>query len=100
MRFQTIDQDVVLKMWEKTMMPESNMGEKDGKKVFVKTGNMIEMTTYTFIDGFGEKLVFLSKNNNFRDLEGSKVEIVIGIEYNDFKKQNRIVLESLSKSKK
>jgi len=92
-------QDVKLKMWEKTMMPESIMEKgADGKTAFKKTGIKIEMTTYTFVDGFGEKLVFLSQDNGYRSLEGETVDIVMEVEYNDFSKKNRLKLDSVSKS--
>lgn len=99
MRFKTVEKDCVLKMWEKTMMPESNMVEENGKKTFKKTGKEVEMTTYTFIDGFGEKLVLLSKDNNFRTLEGKKVDIELEVVFNDFQKKNRVSLGKLQEAK-
>jgi len=99
MKFKSqLGQDVKLKMWEKTLMPESIMEKLDGKTVFKKTGQKIEMTTYTFVDGFGEKLVFLSSENGYRNLEGETVDIVMEVEYNDFSKKNRLKLESVAKS--
>lgn len=97
MRFKTVDSDTKLVMWERTMMPESNMVEKDGKKSFVKTGKEVEMTTYTLKDGFGDKLIVLSKDNSFRSLEGAKVELTLEVVYNDFQKRNRISLAGLTK---
>ena len=81
------------------MMPESTMVEKDGKKQFVKTGNEVEMTTYIFTDTFGDKLVILSKDNNFRTLEGEEVVITLKIEFNDFAKKNRVSLVAIDKVK-
>jgi len=95
MRFVTITEDVELRMWEKTMMPESTMVETNGKKEFRKTGTEVEMTTYTFRDGFGEKLVMLSKNNDWRKFESKKVKLTVEIVYNDFQKKNRTVLANV-----
>jgi len=89
---------VKLKMWEKTMMPESNMIDVGGKKQFVKTGKEIEMTTYTFTDSVGEKLIILSKDNSFRTLEGEEVTIELEVVFNDFQKKNRVGLASLVKA--
>lgn len=99
MIFIAVEKDVRLKMWERTMMPESTMVEKDGKKQFVKTGKEVEMTTYIFTDVVGDKLVILSKDNNFRTLEGEEVIITVKIEFNDFRKQNRVSLVKLEKAK-
>jgi len=100
MIFKAVEKDVKLKMWERTMMPESTMVEKDGKKQFVKTGKEMEMTTYIFTDVVGDKLVILSKDNNFRTLEGEEVIITVKIEFNDFRKQNRVTLVGIEKAKK
>lgn len=98
MRFKSeITQEVKLVMYEKTMMPESTMQEVDGKKKFVKTGKETEMTTYTFRDGFGEKLVILSKDNSYRNLEGELVSLVLEVIYNDFQKRNTLKLVSCEK---
>jgi len=98
MRFKSeLIQEVKLVMYEKTMLPESNMQEVNGKKQFVKTGKETEMTTYTFRDGFGEKLVVLSKDNSYRALEGEIVELTIDCVYNDFTKKNRVSLVEVKK---
>jgi len=95
MRFKNEElQDVKLVMYEKTMLPESEMKEVDGKKQFVKTGKETEFTTYTFRDGYGEKMVALSKDNSFRDLEGSLVNITVDVTFNDFTKKNQVKLLS------
>jgi len=99
MKFKSVEKNVKLVMWEKTEMPESNMGEKDGKKVFVKTGKMIEMTTYTFRDFVGEKLVILSKDNAFRAMEGKDVDLTVEVVFNDFQKKNRVSLVKLEIAK-
>jgi len=86
-------------MFEKTMMPESEMKEgTDGKKSFVKTGKEIEMTTYTFRDGAGDKLEFLSKENSYRDLEGEIVDISLEVKLNNFTKKLQTKLVSVSKT--
>lgn len=78
--------NVSLKMWEKTMMPESIF--QDGK--YVKTGKKIEQTTYSFIDEWGNKLVFLSDNNNFRKLEGVTGDLWLSLVHDNFNKINKI----------
>jgi len=100
MKFISQVEDVKLLMWEKTEMPESSM-EKDAnnKTVFKKTGKMTEMTTYTFRNGFGEKLVILSKYNNYRELEGKVVDLVLDVQFNDFSRKNKISLESIAERK-
>jgi len=88
--------NVRLVMFERTMMPESTMQEVDGKKKFVKTGKETEMTTYTFRDEFGDKLIVLSPKNEYRSLEGEDVSIEVEISYNDFQKRNRVSLKSVN----
>jgi len=98
MRFKSDSvQEVKLVMFEKTMMPDSIMQEVNGKKQFVKTGKESELTTYTFRDGFGEKLVILSKDNSYRNLEGELVSLGLEIVYNDFQKKNNVKLVSCEK---
>jgi len=97
MIFKTVDNDTKMVMFERTMMPESNMVKKDGKTSFEKTGRETEMTTYTFRNGFGEKLIVLSKDNSYRDLEGALVELELEVVYNDFQKRNRISLAKVTK---
>jgi len=98
MQFRALEKDVKLKMWERTMMPESNMVEKDGKKQFEKTGGTTEMTTYIFRDYAGETLKILSKDNSFRGLEGEEVKIGIEVVFNDFQNKNRVSLVSVAKA--
>lgn len=102
MRFVTQDKDVSLLMWEKTLMPESIMVDDEAtkKKIFKKTGSKIEMTTYTLRDGFGDKLVLLSKNNDFRNLEGKRVQIILEVKRDEFKNLNKLSLAELSEVKK
>lgn len=101
MRFITQEDDVQMLMWEKTLMPESK-AEKDekGKTVFVKTGNKVEMTTYTLRDGFGDKLVVLSSNNDYRTLEGKKVNVVMEVKFDEFNRKNKLTLAEISIPKK
>jgi len=84
--------DVKLVFFERTDMPESSMQEVDGKKQFVKTGKTVEMTTYTFRTSDGEKLVLMSKNNSYRNLEGELVDIDIEVKYNEFDRRSRVSL--------
>jgi len=99
MRFITEDKDVVLLMWEKTLMPVSVI-EKDatGKTSFKKTGEKVEMTTYTLRDGFGDKIVLLSKENSFRTLEGEKVKILMEVKRDEFKNKNKLSLSEIKKA--
>jgi len=91
---------VKMLMWEKTLMKESVMSkDKDNKTIFTKTAKDIEHTTYTFRDITGDKVIFLSKNNTFRDLEGKECNIEIGITFDEFKRKNRIGLSSVEKAK-
>jgi len=78
--------NVELVMWEKTMMAETSL--EDGKRI--KTGKQVEMTTYTFRDEFGSKLVFLSTDSNFRRAERKHGDLFVKLGYDDFKKQNRV----------
>jgi len=91
-------QKVKLVMYEKTMLPESEMREEGGKKSFVKTGKEVEMTTYTFRDGAGDKLILLSKENGYRNLEGEVVDITLDVKFNDFTKKAQVKLASVTKS--
>jgi len=97
MKFITKESGTRLKMWERTMMPESKMVEKNGKREFEKTGHEVEMTTYTLTDEVGDKLVILSKDNSFRQLEGEEVRLILEVVYNDFQKRNRISLAGMEK---
>jgi len=91
-------QKVKLIMFEKTMLPESEMKEISGKKEFVKTGKETEFTTYTFRDGMGDKLVLLSKDNSYRSFEGEIVDIEIDVKHNEFTKKTQTKLASVRKS--
>jgi len=91
-------QNVKLVMFERTMMPESTMKEVDGKKSFVKTGNEVEMTTYTFRDGMGDKFVTMSKDNSYRTLEGEMVDIELDIKLNEFTRKAQIKLAAVRKA--
>lgn len=82
-------------MFERTMMPESTMKEVDGKKSFVKTGGEVEMTTYTFRDGMGDKFVVMSKDNSYRTLEGKLVDVELDIKMNEFTRKSQIKLASV-----
>jgi len=101
MRFKSEINDLKLVMFERTLMPESIMKKDDkGKTVFEKTGQKTEMTTYTFRDGFGEKLVFLSKENGYRSLEGETVDIELEVSYDEFNRKSKVALISVEKTKK
>lgn len=79
--------NVTLKMWEKTMMPKSE--KIDGK--FVKTGEKEEQTTLTFTDQLGSKLVFLTSEPKYRELEGKLGDLHLALEYDSYNKRNKIL---------
>lgn len=89
-----------LKMWSKSMIPESVQDkDENGKTIFVKTGKKVEFTKYTFRDEFGDVLVLTSNLNDYRSLEGKKVDLEIEIATNDFTGKNKVSLKSISPSK-
>jgi len=89
-----IDYKATLIMWEKTMMPESKLDETSGK--YVKTGNKVESTTYTFRDFDGSKLIFLSPKAEYRTFEGKEVIIQIELSHDDYSRKNKIQLRNVS----
>jgi len=91
--------NVKLVMFERTMLPESIASKVEGKTVFTKTGKEIEHTTYTFRDSFGDKLILLSLNSDYRAFEGELVDLTVSVVYNEFQKKNNIKLISCSLSK-
>jgi len=80
--------DIVLKMWEKTMVSESLLNPETGK--YQKSGKKIENTTYHFIDKEGNKLTFLSDESKYRELEGSNGVLIVSLVHDDFKRINKI----------
>jgi len=92
-------QKVKLVMFERTMLPESEMKKGiGGKKEFIKTGKEVEYTTYTFRDGAGDKLVLLSRENGYRSLEGKTVDIELDVKHNEFTKKTQTKLASVRES--
>jgi len=83
-------EDVTLKMWEKTMMPKSE--KVDGK--FVKTGEKEEQTTYTFVDSWGNKLVFLSNSRDYRTLEGKTGDLTVSLAHDSYNRINKVQFRS------
>jgi len=81
-----IIKNVKLKMWEKTLLPES----VKENNIWTKTGKKIEKTIYTFVDEWGSKLVFMSGNSTLRSLETSTGDLVVALGFDDFKKINKI----------
>jgi len=100
MLFKSVDKKVELKMWEKTMMPESVMVDSvvngKTKKEFQKTGKEVEMTTYTFRDEFGDKIVVLTKNNDYRALEGARGVIEFNVRLDEFTKKLKTTFSSFT----
>lgn len=91
----TTIKNVILVMFEKTMMPDSMYSEE--QKKYVKTGNKTERTTYTFRDEFGTKLVFLA-GNEYRALERESVDLDIELSFDDYNRKNKISLKNVRKS--
>jgi len=88
---QTVIHSVMLKMWEKKELPRTEMVA--GKRV--KVGDeKEEFTSYSFCDEFGTKLLFLSKGSAYRRHEGQQGTLTVKLEYDDFKKRNKISLVS------
>lgn len=92
----SIIKGVELVMYENTPLPEQNYNKES--KSWVKTGGVVDKTTYTFRDTTGSKLVLLG-TNAFRALERKIVDVEVKIEFNDFKKQNRVTLANVTESK-
>jgi len=82
-------ENVTLKMWEKTMMPETSL--QDGKRI--KTGNKLEFTTYTFTDSWGAKLTFLTQSSEYRKFEGETGDLILSLAHDDFRKRNRVLFK-------
>jgi len=81
--------DLEVKLWEKTEMPEALKGAdgkmvKDEKGKVVNTGKMVEYTTYTFRDITGETLKLMTAKNQFRELEGSTIDLVLNLTRREF----------------
>lgn len=97
--------DVELKMWEATLMPEAQYGT-DGKMVkdasgkILNTGKMKEYTTYIFRDLVGEKLEIMSAKNNFRELEGETVNVVLNLRKTSFqgKTETKVSLDTVERA--
>jgi len=82
-----------LVMWEKVDLPDSKRDQNTGE--WVKTGNTVEKTRYVLRDEFGETLKFLS-DNEYREMEGSEVSIVLDINYNDYSNTIKTVLKEIN----
>ena len=87
-------QQVKLVMFEKTELPDSDIKEVDGKKVFIKNGKVTEYTTYTFRDMVGDKYIAVSKNNDYRIHEGKFCIITVDVVHNDFTRKTAVRLIS------
>lgn len=88
MKYVIVVPDMELKMWEKTLIAE-NLKGTDGKLVkengkTVKTGKVIEYTTYTFRNIAGEVEKIMSLKSDFRALEGKQVTVSFGINRSEF----------------
>lgn len=84
-------QPMTLVLWEKRELPKSI---KNDKGVWEKTGEKEEFTFYTFRDEFGDALKFLQKGDSLRHLEGSDVQVTLGIEWDDYNNKNVLKLDS------
>jgi len=86
-------QPMNLVLWEKKELPERQKNSVTGE--WDKTGKMTEYTTYTFRDEFGETLKFMMLDDGYRKWEGSEVQIVLGITYDDYNNVNKLKIESI-----
>jgi len=69
-----------------------------GKTVFNKTGNKVENSTYTIKTLEEDKLIFLSSENQYRNLEGKRIDLEVDLVHDDFKSVNKIKFVAISLS--
>lgn len=84
--------EMTLVMWERQEMKDRKKDEQTGD--WRDTGEIIEKTKYYLRDEFGDKLEFLS-DNEYRNMEGSQVQAVLDISFNDFQNKNVVKLDSI-----
>lgn len=86
MVFQSTD-SVKLVLYENVSMPERQ--KNPTTKLWEPTGKTEELTGYTFLDGFGNKLYAVSKDAQWRTLMGQEVYVNLDVTYNDFERKLR-----------
>jgi len=91
-------QKVKMVMFSAQKLPESTMKEVDGKKSFVKTGNMVEFTKYVFRDEMGQTYEILTKENGYRNLEGKYVDVTLDIQVSEFDGKTKIKLGGIAEA--
>jgi len=74
------------------MMPESIFSEE--KNTYVKTGKKVEQSTYTFVDEWGAKLVFLSADSELRKHEGKQGDLNVSLIHDNYNSVNKIQFKS------
>jgi hypothetical protein len=84
--------EMQLVLWEKRELPERTRDLQTNE--WRNTGQKVERTQYTLRDEFGDTLKFLA-DNEYRQMEGSQVQVVLDIEFNEYQNKNIVKLDSL-----
>lgn len=71
---------------------------KNAQGVWEDNGKTIEKTQYTFKDTLTHEKIVLFGKNDFRGFEGKIVNVQVDIKYNDFAKQVKLGLGSISEA--
>lgn len=79
-------------MWERKEVKERK--QNPASKEWEDTGEKIEKTQYTLRDEFGDVLKFLA-DNEYRPFEGSMVQVVLEVEFNEWQNKNTVKLDSI-----
>lgn len=88
-----ISKEMTLMMWSKNEMKERTKDPQTGE--WKDTGRTEEKTKYYLRDEFGDTLEFIS-GNEYREMEGSLVEVNMDISFNDFQNKNVVKLDSIT----
>lgn len=88
-----VEKEMQLVMWERSEMKDRAKDPNTGE--WRETGTMVEKTRYYLRDEFGDKLEFLA-DNEYRQFEGSNVNVVMDISFNEFQNKNVVKLESIT----
>lgn len=91
----TILDPMKMVLWEKREMKDRKLNKETGQ--WEATGEMVERTLYTLRDEYGEVLKFLA-GNEYRDLEGTFVQVGIEFEFNEYQNKNTMKLDSIESS--
>lgn len=93
-------ENLTLAMWESTPIAENQKGTDgkdikgaDGKKV--KTGKMIDYTTYHFKNDLGEVEKIMSLQSKWRELEHKEVTVLYTVSRSEFQGKTECKLSLL-----